>query len=115
MTLHLGRSHASHSEAATEETAIQDQQNELSRALTALSSAPYAKADCAQQDPEIRREAVQDHRHGQGAPPARVAPSFAFREERETQTPDGEIRSRPQDRRSADQGEHAIRLGFFLW
>jgi len=95
MTLHLGRSHASHSEAATEETAIQDQQNELSRALTALSSAPYAKADCAQQNPEIRFEAIQNHRDGKSEATTRLPASPAFLEKRQAQTSHGKVSRSP--------------------
>src|SRR2546421_9761238 len=86
-------------------------QKRLSRAGSALSSAPYAKADCAQQNPESRLEAVQDYRHRKSETPARVPSPSAFVEERQAQTPYGQIRRGTQDRRSADQDEHAVRLG----
>ena len=86
-------------------------QKRLSHAARALSSAPYAKADCAQQNPEIRFQALQDYLQGQGASPTRVAPAFDVFEECQAQTPDGKVRPRPQNGRGADQDEHAVRLG----
>jgi hypothetical protein len=65
------------------------EQKRLSRAGSALSSAPYAKADCAQQNQEIRREAVQDYRDRKSETPACVPSPSAFIEEREAQTAHG--------------------------
>jgi len=67
----------------------------LSRALAALSSAPYAKADCAQQNPEISFEAVQDYRDGKSQAPTRIAETSAVVEERQAQTAHGEVRRSP--------------------
>jgi hypothetical protein len=75
--------------------AIEEQQNRLSRALAALSSAPYAKADCAQQNPEVCLEAIQDYRDRESDATTRLPASFAFIEERQAQTPHGKVRRGP--------------------
>src|SRR5437764_13971392 len=82
----------------------------LSRALTELSSAPYAKADCAQQNPEGRLEAIQDYRDGKSETATCLPASPAFIQERQAQAPYGEVRRGSQDRRSSDQVEHAVRV-----
>jgi len=87
------------------------QQKRLSRALAALSSAPYAKADCAQQNPESRLEAVQDHRDRKSEASTCLAAAPAVLEERQAQTPHGEVRRSPQDRYGPHQDEHAVRVG----
>ncbi|MEY2483468.1 MAG: hypothetical protein QOK24_1996 [Verrucomicrobiota bacterium] len=85
-------------------------QNRLSQSETALSSAPYAESDRAQQNPESRLETIQDHGDGQGQASTCFAPPFAFLEERQTQTPHGEVGRSRQDRYVSDQVEHAVRL-----
>jgi hypothetical protein len=67
----------------------------LSRAESPVSSAPYAKADCAQQNPEIRFEAVQDYRDGKSQAATRIAKTPPFVKEREAQTAHGEIGRSP--------------------
>ncbi|MEY2518333.1 MAG: hypothetical protein QOF24_92 [Verrucomicrobiota bacterium] len=86
-------------------------QNRLSQSETALSSAPYAESDRAQQNPESRLETIQDHGDGQGQASTCFAPPFAFLEERQAQTAHGEVSRSRQDRYVSDQVEHAVRLG----
>ena len=52
-----------------------------------LSFAPYAEANCSQQNAQISSKTLQDHRKRQSAKSAFFAWAFAFLEERKTQTP----------------------------
>jgi len=52
-----------------------------------LSFAPYAEANCSQQNTQISSKTLQDHRKRQSAKSAFFASAFAFLEKRKTQTP----------------------------
>jgi hypothetical protein len=52
-----------------------------------ISFAPYAEANCSQQNAQISSKTLQDHRTRQSAKSAFFASAFAFLEERKTQTP----------------------------
>jgi hypothetical protein len=60
-------------------------------AKVALSSAPYAESDRAQQNSKIGLETVQNHRDGQSHAATRFPPASAFLEKWETQAPHGEV------------------------
>ncbi len=83
---------------------------QLSLRQTPLSYAPYAEANCAQQDAKSRRQAVQNYRDGEGFAPACVAASLALEQERETQASDGESGGGPFDGRRSHQSEYAVRV-----
>src|ERR1044072_3120866 len=85
-------------------------QKRLSRARPALSSAPYAKADRAQQNQEGRLHAAQGNRHRQRPAADPSPPASHVVQERETQAPDGEVGAGSQDRRSPNQVEPPLRL-----
>jgi hypothetical protein len=52
-----------------------------------ISFAPYAEANCSQQNAQISSETLQDHRTRQSAKSAFFASAFAIFQERKTQTP----------------------------
>jgi hypothetical protein len=56
-----------------------------------LSSAPYAESDLAQQNSKVSLETVQDHWDGQSHAATCFAQTSAFLEERQAQTPHGQV------------------------
>src|SRR5205807_8402349 len=74
------------------------------------SSAPHAEANFPQQNSQSSREAVQDHRSRQSFARPIVPASFAFRQERETQTAPGQNGAGGQNGRGASKSQSAVRL-----
>jgi hypothetical protein len=75
-----------------------------------LSSAPYAKSDCAKQNTEIRLKTVQDYRDRKSDAPARIPQAFDVVEKREAQATNGEIDRSRQDRHLPNHVESAFWL-----
>src|SRR5215468_7748917 len=82
----------------------------LSLRLRELTFPLYAEAHCTQQNAQISRETLQDHRPWQGLESASIATPSVIDEKREAQTPAGKSSARRRDRCGTSKGKSSVRL-----